>query len=65
MPIDDTHPNAYWSRAIILVDMNAFFCSVKQIDHPERYAQMSTRIMEALARITQRVMQRVILNCKL
>jgi DNA polymerase IV len=105
MPIDDTHPNAYWSRAIILVDMNAFFCSVEQVDHPElqgrpigitngmqgtciitcsyearafgvrtgmrlkeaqrrcpgflqipahpeRYAQVSTRIMEALARIT-------------
>ncbi|MET0065775.1 MAG: DNA polymerase IV [Candidatus Thiodiazotropha sp.] len=105
MHIDDTHPNAYWSRAIILVDMNAFFCSVEQIDHPElqgrpigitngiqgtciitssyearaygirtgmrlkeaqrrcpgflqvpshpeRYAQVSSRIMEALARIT-------------
>jgi DNA polymerase-4 len=25
----------YWSRAIILIDMNAFFCSVEQIDHPE------------------------------
>lgn len=24
-----------WPRAIILVDMNAFFCSVEQIDHPE------------------------------
>ncbi len=24
-----------WPRAIILVDMNAFFCSVEQTDHPE------------------------------
>ncbi|MDJ0808003.1 MAG: DNA polymerase IV [Gammaproteobacteria bacterium] len=24
-----------WPRAIILVDMNAFFCSVEQMDHPE------------------------------
>ncbi len=24
-----------WSRTIALVDMNAFFCSVEQIDHPE------------------------------
>jgi DNA polymerase-4 len=35
MHYDDRHPEAYWSRAIILVDMNAFFCSVEQIDHPE------------------------------
>jgi DNA polymerase IV len=35
MHYDDTHPEAYWSRAIILVDMNAFFCSVEQMDHPE------------------------------
>ncbi|MEW8586745.1 MAG: hypothetical protein AB2531_13355, partial [Candidatus Thiodiazotropha sp.] len=32
---DDTHPATHWSRAMILVDMNAFFCSVEQIDHPE------------------------------
>ncbi|VVC75697.1 DNA polymerase IV [Aquicella siphonis] len=25
----------YWPRAIILVDMNAFFASVEQLDHPE------------------------------
>lgn len=25
----------YWSRAIILVDMNAFFASIEQRDHPE------------------------------
>ncbi|MEJ1379752.1 MAG: DNA polymerase IV [Candidatus Sedimenticola sp. (ex Thyasira tokunagai)] len=24
-----------WSRAVILVDMNAFFCGVEQVDHPE------------------------------
>jgi len=26
---------AQWPRAIILVDMNAFFCSIEQTDHPE------------------------------
>ncbi|MDF1529665.1 MAG: DNA polymerase IV [Sedimenticola sp.] len=26
---------AFWPRVIILVDMNAFFCSVEQRDHPE------------------------------
>jgi DNA polymerase-4 len=25
----------YWQRAIILVDMNAFFASIEQLDHPE------------------------------
>lgn len=29
------HSSHYWSRAIILVDMNAFFASVEQLDHPE------------------------------
>ena len=28
------HP-AHWDRAIILVDMNAFFASIEQVDHPE------------------------------
>ncbi|TAK76889.1 MAG: DNA polymerase IV [Gammaproteobacteria bacterium] len=28
-------PNHVWARAIILVDMNAFFASVEQLDHPE------------------------------
>lgn len=28
-------PSEYWSRAIILVDMNAFFAAVEQLDHPE------------------------------
>ena len=27
--------NAPWSRAIILIDMNAFFASIEQLDHPE------------------------------
>ena len=35
MNYDDSRPDTYWSRAIILVDMNAFFCSVEQMDHPE------------------------------
>lgn len=35
MQLDDTRPDTCWSRAILLVDMNAFFCSVEQIDHPE------------------------------
>lgn len=26
---------SHWPSAIILVDMNAFFCSVEQMDHPE------------------------------
>ena len=26
---------AFWERAIILVDANAFFASIEQIDHPE------------------------------
>lgn len=25
----------HWSRAIILIDMNAFFASIEQLDHPE------------------------------
>ena len=35
MHYDDNRPDTYWSRAIILMDMNAFFCSVEQMDHPE------------------------------
>ncbi len=27
--------NKFWNRAIILIDMNAFFASVEQLDHPE------------------------------
>jgi len=30
-----TKPSLHWSRAIILVDMNAFFASIEQLDHPE------------------------------
>ena len=29
------NPSAAWSRAITLVDMNAFFASIEQRDHPE------------------------------
>ncbi len=29
------HQHNPWLKAIILVDMNAFFCSVEQLDHPE------------------------------
>ncbi len=30
-----TESQSFWPRVIILVDMNAFFCSVEQQDHPE------------------------------
>jgi len=33
-PMNSTHEKP-WARAIILVDMNAFFASVEQLDHPE------------------------------
>lgn len=29
------HSPVYWSKAIILVDMNAFFASIEQLDRPE------------------------------
>jgi DNA polymerase-4 len=32
--VDTNHPMP-WPRAIILIDMNAFFASVEQLDHPE------------------------------
>ena len=35
MPRDNASTDPTWPRAIILVDMNAFFCSVEQLDHPE------------------------------
>lgn len=31
--------NKHWSRMILLVDMNAFFASVEQLDHPEWQAK--------------------------
>ncbi len=36
-PVTPTNhsPCEHWNRCIILVDMNAYFCSVEQIDHPE------------------------------
>lgn len=36
--VEHTHSwafNTHWKRAIILVDMNAFFASIEQLDHPE------------------------------
>ncbi len=30
-----SQPSTHWQRAIILVDMNAFFASIEQLDHPE------------------------------
>jgi DNA polymerase-4 len=32
---DTIRPAERWQRAIILVDMNAFFASIEQLDHPE------------------------------
>lgn len=29
------HPSGHWPRAIILMDMNAFFASIEQLDKPE------------------------------
>ena len=34
-----TNSNRIWSRAIILVDMNAFFASIEQLDFPELQGQ--------------------------
>jgi DNA polymerase-4 len=34
-PSQSTGEKKNWSRAIILVDMNAFFASIEQLDHPE------------------------------
>ncbi|MEO8402915.1 MAG: DNA polymerase IV [Gammaproteobacteria bacterium] len=31
----DNENSKYWKRAIVLVDMNAFFASIEQLDHPE------------------------------
>lgn len=30
-----TENRTHWPRAIILIDMNDFFASVEQLDHPE------------------------------
>ena len=35
MPPPVTHPPETWPRAIVLVDMNAFFASIEQRDHSE------------------------------
>lgn len=35
MPSPVTHPPVTWPRAILLVDMNAFFSSIEQRDHSE------------------------------
>lgn len=34
-PVNYRGSHEHWPRCIILVDMNAYFCSVEQIDHPE------------------------------
>ena len=34
-----TNSNRIWNRAIILVDMNAFFASIEQLDFPELQGQ--------------------------
>jgi len=31
----DIHKNHHWTRFIALMDMNAFFASIEQLDHPE------------------------------
>jgi DNA polymerase IV len=35
LPSKITKPGKLWQRAIILIDMNAFFASVEQLDNPE------------------------------
>lgn len=34
-PYTVSHDQRHWERAIVLADMNAFFCGVEQLDHPE------------------------------
>lgn len=34
-PVSSAQPPEHWARAIVLVDMNAFFASVEQYDKPE------------------------------
>ena len=34
-PVSSAQPPEHWARAIVLVDMNAFFASVEQFDKPE------------------------------
>src|SRR3990172_7070844 len=35
----DIQDNGYWPRAIVLVDMNAFFASIEQHDDPSLYGK--------------------------
>src|SRR5215208_505722 len=35
MQFQKNNPKTHWPRAIILIDMNAFFASIEQLDYPE------------------------------